>query len=55
MGKVGEEIDFANLVAFLSSDRSTIIKRTAINLEWVMSQVVCIKIIFIVRSFEIMP
>jgi 3-oxoacyl-[acyl-carrier protein] reductase len=33
MGKVGEEIDYANLVAFLSSDRSGYITGTAINLD----------------------
>jgi len=33
MGKVGEEIDYANLVAFLSSDRSAYITGTAINLD----------------------
>ena len=31
--KVGEEIDYANLVAFLSSDRSAYITGTAINLD----------------------
>ena len=33
MGKVGEEIDYANLVAFLSSKRSSYITGTAINLD----------------------
>ena len=33
MGKVGEEIDYANLVAFLSSDRSAYITGTAINVD----------------------
>ena len=33
MGKVGEEIDYANLVAFLSSQRSAYITGTAINLD----------------------
>ena len=33
MGKVGEEIDCANLVAFLSSDRSAYITGTAINID----------------------
>ncbi|MDC0093763.1 SDR family oxidoreductase [Alphaproteobacteria bacterium] len=33
MGKVGEEIDYANLVAFLSSKRSAYITGTAINLD----------------------
>mgnify|MGYP000368542254 CR=1 FL=1 len=33
MGKVGEEIDYANLVAFLSSHRSAYITGTAINLD----------------------
>ena len=33
MGKVGEEIDYANLVAFLSSDKSGYITGTAINLD----------------------
>ena len=32
-GKVGEEIDYANLVAFLSSDRSAYITGTAINVD----------------------
>lgn len=40
MGKVGEEIDFANLVAFLSSDRSSFITGTAINLDGGMCSVV---------------
>ena len=40
MGKVGEEIDFANLVAFLSSDRSSFITGTAINLDGGMCPVV---------------
>ena len=44
MGKVGEEIDFAKLVAFLSSDRSSFITGTAINLDGGMSPVVWIKI-----------
>ena len=44
MGKVGEEIDFANLVAFLSSDRSSFITGTAINLDGGMCPVVWIKI-----------
>ena len=33
MGMVGEEIDYANLVAFLSSKRSSYITGTAINLD----------------------
>ena len=33
MGKVGEEMDYANLVAFLSSKRSSYITGTAINLD----------------------
>jgi len=33
MGLVGEEIDYANLVAFLSSKRSSYITGTAINLD----------------------
>ena len=33
MGKVGEEIDYANLVAFLSSEKSSYITGTAINLD----------------------
>ena len=33
MGKVGEEMDYANLVAFLSSKRSAYITGTAINLD----------------------
>ena len=33
MGKVGEEIDYANLVAFLSSNRSAYITGTAINVD----------------------
>ena len=33
MGKVGEEVDYANLVAFLSSKRSAYITGTAINLD----------------------
>ena len=33
MGMVGEEIDYANLVAFLSSKRSAYITGTAINLD----------------------
>ena len=33
IGKVGEEIDYANLVAFLSSDRSAYITGTAINVD----------------------
>jgi NAD(P)-dependent dehydrogenase (short-subunit alcohol dehydrogenase family) len=33
MGKVGEEIDYANLVVFLSSEKSTYITGTAINLD----------------------
>ena len=33
MGIVGEEIDYANLVAFLSSKRSSYITGTAINLD----------------------
>ena len=33
MGKVGEEIDYANLVAFLSSNKSSYITGTAINLD----------------------
>ena len=33
MGKVGEEIDYANLVAFLSSEKSAYITGTAINLD----------------------
>jgi len=33
MGKVGEEVDYANLVAFLSSKRSSYITGTAINLD----------------------
>ena len=33
MGKVGEESDYANLVAFLSSKRSAYITGTAINLD----------------------
>ena len=33
MGKVGEEIDYANLVAFLSSDRSAYITGAAINVD----------------------
>ena len=33
IGKVGEEIDYANLVAFLSSKRSSYITGTAINLD----------------------
>ena len=40
MGKVGEEIDYANLVAFLSSDRSAYISGTAINLDGGMCPVV---------------
>ena len=40
MGKVGEEIDYANLVAFLSSDRSAYITGTAINLDGGMCSVV---------------
>ena len=33
LGKVGEEIDYANLVAFLASERSSYITGTAINLD----------------------
>ncbi|MDC0457865.1 SDR family oxidoreductase [Alphaproteobacteria bacterium] len=33
MGKVGDEIDYANLVAFLSSEKSAYITGTAINLD----------------------
>ena len=33
MQKVGEEIDYANLVAFLSSEKSSYITGTAINLD----------------------
>ena len=33
LGKVGEEIDYANLVAFLSSEKSAYITGTAINLD----------------------
>ena len=33
MGKVGEEMDYANLVAFLSSKKSAYITGTAINLD----------------------
>ena len=33
MQKVGQEIDYANLVAFLASDRSSYITGTAINLD----------------------
>ena len=40
MGKVGEEIDYANLVAFLSSDRSSYITGTAINVDGGMCPVV---------------
>ena len=40
MGKVGEEIDYANLVAFLASDRSGYITGTAINLDGGMCPVV---------------
>ena len=40
MGKVGEEIDFANLVAFLSSNRSSFITGAAINLDGGMCPVV---------------
>lgn len=40
MGKVGEEVDYANLVAFLSSDRSAYITGTAINLDGGMCPVV---------------
>ena len=40
MEKVGEEIDYANLVAFLASDRSGYITGTAINLDGGMCPVV---------------
>ena len=33
LGKVGEEVDYANLVAFLSSEKSAYITGTAINLD----------------------
>ena len=40
MGMVGEEIDYANLVAFLSSKRSSYITGTAINLDGALCPVV---------------
>jgi NAD(P)-dependent dehydrogenase (short-subunit alcohol dehydrogenase family) len=40
LGKVGEESDYANLIAFLSSDRSAYITGTAINIDGGMCPVV---------------